>query len=197
MRTPPQPASVKLPSGGKLRVILPLLQMGLAALLLRLSFVYAVATRHHDMPGRHPGFLLLLVINYTAFLALQRLQPQPESPLWFGVVSVIIIGLLWYGIASWTLKYRERRTLFSPDRSWLRVSIDLLLIAMGGFLGWTVIWAYLYDPITIAPYILGGWLWFVPICILTIAWSVGLVLVFCYDLGKFIHSPSRRQRKRN
>ncbi len=136
MRTSAGPANaVTVRIGGKLRVILPLVQMAVAALLLRLSFLYDVATRHHDMPGVHPGFVLLQLINLPVSLPLNLLRPRQEAQPWLSVLSVLVIGLLWYGIASWTLVYRERRTPFPSDRPWIRVSTDLLLIAMGATLG--------------------------------------------------------------
>jgi len=48
----------------KLRIILPLAQMVLVVLLLRLSFLYDVATRYDDSPGVHPAFILLLLVNF-------------------------------------------------------------------------------------------------------------------------------------
>jgi len=196
VRTSAGPANaVTVRIGGNLRVILPLVQMALAALLLRLSFLYDVATRHHDMPGVHPGFVLLQLINLPVSLPLKLLRPRQEPPLWLGVLSVLIIGLLWYGIASWTLVYRERRTLFPSDRSdraWVRVSTDLLLIAMGATFGWAVLTEFRDYPFMISPSHFGGWFWFAPVCIFAIFWIVGSILVFGYDLTDFVRHVTAR-----
>ena len=170
MSTPAASAkAIKVPIRWKLRLILPLVQMGSAAWLLRLSFLYDVATRNHNMPGRHPGFFLLLLVNFPVSLPLQLLRPHSEPSVWFGIVSVLIIGLFWYGIALWILAYRERHALFKPDRTWLRVSADLLLMAMGIFLVWVVVGEFRDYPFMISPSHFGGWFWFAPICLFALS----------------------------
>ena len=187
MRIPAQSTkTIKLHIHGRLRLILPLVQMGLAAVLMRLSFLYDVATRSHDMPGVHPGFFLLLLVNFPAGPLLQVLRPRAEPSLWLGILSVLIIGVLWYGIGSWILAYRERRILFPPGRTSLRVSADLLLIAMGVLLGWAIVAEFRDYPFMISPSHFGGWFWFAPICIFALFWSVGPILVFGYDLGNYV-----------
>jgi len=170
----------------KLRIILPLAQMVLVVLLLRLSFLYDVATRYDDSPGVHPAFILLLLVNFPVSVPLKLLLYGRLPPLWFDTVFVVMVGVLWSGVASCVLVYRKRQAVFPPDRAWLRVSADLLLITMGIFLVWVVAEELRDYPFMLSPSHLGGWLWFASVCISALLWSVGSVLVFGYDLGNCV-----------
>jgi hypothetical protein len=173
-------------TGGKLRVVMPLAQMMLAALLLRLSFLHDAATQYDDSRALHPAFILLLCLNFPVSIPLKLLLYGRLSALWFDVIFVSIVGALWYGIATCISIYRKRGAVFPPDRLWLRVPADLLLLAMGVFLVWAVA-AELRDyPFMLSPSHLGGWFWFAPICVSSLLWSVGSVLVFGYDFANCV-----------
>lgn len=179
----------------KLRIILPLCQIVLAALLL-LVFLYDVAARHHDSPGLYPGFILLLSINLPVSVPLKLLLYGRLPPLWFSTVFVAMVGVLWYGVASCILVYLQRQGVFPPDRAWLRVFADVLLVAMGVFLLWAIAEELIHYPFMLSPSHLGGWLWFTPICMSVLLWSVGSVLVFGYDLRNCVRQYYKESANR-
>lgn len=165
---------------------MPLAQMMLAALLLRLSFLHDAATQYDDSRGLHPAFILLLCLNFPVSVPLKLLLYGRLSTLWFDAVFVLIVGALWYGIAICISIYRKRGIVFPPEPRWLRVPADLLVLAMGVFLVWAV-GAEIRDyPFMLSPSHLGGWFWFAPICVSVLLWSVGSLLVFGYDLAKCV-----------
>ncbi len=170
----------------KLRIVLPFAQMALAALLLRLSFLYDVAHQYDDSPGLHSGFILLLFVNFPVSVPLKFLLFRRLPPLGFDTIFVAAVGALWYGIASWMLIYRKRRAIFPPHRAWLRVSADLLLVAMGIFIAWAAVVVVVEEPHMLSPSHLGGWLWFAPVCVSLLFWSAGSILVFGYDFLNWI-----------
>ncbi len=93
----------------RLKYALPLGQMALAVVFLRLIFLWDVATRMDDMPGKHPAFLLLLYLHLPLMFVLK--------PLLFGrlpelALLVAAIGVFWYCIALLIHRHNERGTVF-------------------------------------------------------------------------------------
>ncbi len=173
---------------GSARIILPLVQMVLAALLLRLSFLRDFATRYHDSPGVHPGFILLLYLNLPISIPLKLLLYGRLPTLWFDTAFVAMVGMLWYGVASCIAMYRERRTVVPTDRAWLRASVDLLWIAMGVFIAWMLVEELSSFRMTVFPAQLGGWFWSAAVCGSLLFWSAGSIVIFGYDLGNCVRS---------
>jgi hypothetical protein len=108
----------------RLKVLLPLGQTALAALLLRLSFLYEVATQNLDCPGVYPGFVLVLVLNLPVSLPAKLLLYGRLPTFWFDALFLVATGLFWYGVASWILSCRERKVLFPFETAWMRMSAD-------------------------------------------------------------------------
>ena len=158
----------------------------MAALLLRPSFLYGVATRMDDSPGVHPGFVLLLVLNLPVSVPVKLLFYGRVPTLWFDALLVVTIGLFWYWVALRMLLYGERKTLLTFNSTWMRISTDLLLISVSVFLGWSIVEEIRDYPFMLSPSRFGGWLWFFPICVSFLFWSLGSMLVFSYDLANCV-----------
>jgi hypothetical protein len=166
----------------KLKYVLPLAQMALAVVLLRLSYLWMRTITHSDSPGPDPAFSLLLSINAPAALA-RTLWSHRLPYLWDNVTFVAAIGMFWYWIALNIQSWRERRrTLLLFAWTPLRIGADLLVIAGGVCLVWLCL-----DAMS-GPHV--PWLWFVPTSILI--WSVGPMFFFGRDL---IHCVRRKSPK--
>ena len=173
----------------KLKLILPLTQMGLATLLLRMSFLYDVATRMHDSPGVHPGFILLLVLNLPVTVPVKMLLYGRLPTLWFDALMVVAIGVFWYWAALRIKIYRERGKLLLFNGTWMRISIDLLFASVGVFLAWSLVNSVRDYPFMFSPSRF-GWPWFVPICASSLFWSFGSIFVFGDDLVNCVRHRS-------
>jgi hypothetical protein len=179
----------------KLKLILPLAQMGLAALLLRLSFLYEVAARMQDSRDMHPGFVLLLLLNLPVSVPVKMFLYGLLPTLWFDALMVVTIGVFWYWAALRMLMYRERGTLLPFNGAWMRISIDLLLVSVGVFLLWSLVEEVRDYPFMFSPSRF-GWPWFVPICASSLVWSLGSILVFGYDLANCVRHRCRENTSR-
>jgi hypothetical protein len=124
-----------------LKVILPLSQAALAALLLRQSFLYDAATRLDDSRGVHPAFTLLLLVNFPVCVLLRELLIGRMGSPWFSLLILVVVAGFWFGIAEWVSSYRKRGSIFPAQWRWLRISADLFLIGMGGLLSWATPWS--------------------------------------------------------
>jgi hypothetical protein len=120
---------------------LPLVQMAIAGGLLWWSHLWQrTAMRIMDIPGPAPAFTFLISLNAPVALA-RTLWYHYLPDLWEHVVFIAAIGAFWYWIALNIHSWRERRVLFLFTWPPLRITADLLLIAMGVFLGWICIMA--------------------------------------------------------
>jgi hypothetical protein len=124
--------------GLRLKYALPLAQMGLAVVFLRLEFVNELAWRLADSRGFHPAFILLLCLNLPVTVPLKLTLYGYLPTLWFDAILVAAIGAFWYWVALWMHSYHERRTLL-PFSLPLQITADLLLIATGACLGWLLL----------------------------------------------------------
>ena len=142
----------------KLKYVLPLVQMTLAAALLRWAYLWQRwAGRIMDMPGRHPAFWLFFSLNGPVAVVGQ--------PLWFreppaNLILITAVGVFWYWVALNIYSWRESRTLLLFVWAPIRVAADLLLIVIGAYLGRIAIGsvnAFPATPVSQLP-----WPWFIP-----------------------------------
>ncbi len=174
--------------GLRLKYALPLVQMGLAVVFLRLEFVNELTWRMADSRGFHPAFILLLCLSFPVTLPLKLTLYGYLPTLWFDAIVVAAIGAFWYWAALQMHSYHERRTLLPFSSVPLQITADLLLIAIGACLGWLLLrqvreYPNYFSPfkITLSPFNL-GWLWLIPIWASLRIWSLGPVFVFGQDL---------------
>jgi len=112
----------------KIRYLLPLAQMALAALLLRAEYRWAEYARHiYDMPGPSVEYVLLFVINAPAFVARRLLFADGYYGSRSDFLLVPLIGLLWFWIAHCV----ERRGVVLFAWRPLRIATDAVLCAFG------------------------------------------------------------------
>ena len=183
----------------RLKYALPILQMALAAIFLRLSFLWDVAARGNDSPGKHPAFILLACLNLPVALFLRPILDLPLPALWDNAMYAAGIGIFWYWVARRVQRYKERRTLFLFAWAPLRVTIDLFLIGIGAFLLWSLIENARSYPHNgrLSPDNLGWW-WFIPTLACLLFWMLGLIVVFGTDLTQCLRGMfSRATAKAN
>jgi hypothetical protein len=171
----------------KLKYALPFGQMALAVVLLRLIFLWDVATRMDDMPGDHPAFLLLLYLHLPLMLLLRRLV--------FGSLPVLVaaIGMFWYWVVLLVHRYRERGTVFPAGWMALRIVADVVLIAVPACLGWLFIEEIRgYPNIYVLQRSLVEWSWFIPTYGSLLMWILGPIFVFGNDLVQCFRRSSPR-----
>jgi hypothetical protein len=170
----------------RLRYALPLGQMTLAAVCLRLEFLNGVAQRGADSRGLSPAFLLLECFDFPVSFPLKLTLYGYLPALWFGAFSVAAIGMFWYWVALWIDRYNKRRPLFQFVSAPLRIVADVLVIAMGACLGWFLI-AEARDYPHNGPLSLDvlGW-WFIPTNASLLFWTVGPILIFGKDLIQYL-----------
>ena len=99
----------------RLKYALPAVQMAFAIVCLRLTYLFDLATRGDDMPGKHPAFLLLIYLNFLLMLVLKELMFGGLLQL---SALVITIGGFWYRIALLLQKFGQRRSLFPIEWGW-------------------------------------------------------------------------------
>jgi hypothetical protein len=162
----------------KLQWALPIAQMALAVIFLRLSFLWHIATRMQDMPGPHPASVLLMCLNLPLSPVLNRILDLPPT-LWRDGTVVVAIGILWYWVGLKIHRCKERKTLFPVAWEHLRIQVDLLVIGMAGGLGWLL--AEVAKDSTPLSRSFLGW-WFAPICASLLFWTLGPMFVFGNDL---------------
>lgn len=167
----------------RLKYALPLGQMILAAVCLRLEFLNDVAQRGADSRALSPAFLLLECLDFPISLPLKLTLYGYLSALWFGVFFVVAIGVFWYWVALWIDRHNNRRPLFPFVSAPLRVVADVVLITIGGCLGWFLITAARDYPHN-GPLSLDvlGWRWFIPTNASLLFWTLGPILIFGKDL---------------
>jgi hypothetical protein len=164
----------------RLKYALPLGQMALAVVFLRLIFLWDLATRMDDMPGKHPAFLLLLYLHFPLMLILK--------PLLFGrlpelALLVAAIGAFWYCIASLVYRHNERGTVFPTGWVALRIAADVMLVAMPTCLGLLFFENVRdYPEIYVLPQSFEGWSWFLPTYGSLLMWILGPIFIFGSDL---------------
>jgi hypothetical protein len=166
----------------KLRYALPAVQMAVAVGLIWWSDQWFKAQmRLQDMPGPAPAFTLCISIN--APIALPRaLLFRHISAFWDYVLVVLAAGVLWYWVAVNIGSWRRNRTVLTFRWTPLRLTADLLLVAMGVlFGGWFVAEGRSLRP---QPWPPSRWLWMAGILIPLLAWSLVLIFFFGRD---FIH----------
>jgi hypothetical protein len=184
----------------RLRYVLPLAQMALGAIFLRLSFVYEVAQRMADSRGVPPAFVLLLCLNLPVSIPLKLTVWGYLPTLWFDALFVSVIGVFWYWVALGIHRYNERKSVFLFARVALRITTDLGVIAMGAFLGWSLVEdaGEQHSIISrLSPSALGWW-WSIPTYGSLRIWSLGPILLFGTDLIQCIrHGPQTRTQPKN
>ena len=153
-----------------------------------------------DMPGPAPAFSLLASINFpVASLRVFWFRYLPGW--WDDIVFVAAIGFFWYWVALNVYSWQQKRTVRIFSSIPLRLTVDLLLIAMGTLVG---IYA-VTDELRLLAFVHGvhgealrncfpnnwpGWAWFIAIAGLHLAWSVVLIFFFGRD---FIHCVLRKK----
>jgi hypothetical protein len=177
----------------RLKYLLPLAQMALAAALLRWAFLSDNALKGVvDMLGPNPAFTLFVSINAPVATLAQRLWNR-DMPADFGLVAAV--GIFWYWIALNIDSWNERRTLVLFAWTPMRVGADLLLIAIGGLLGGVLIENGL-DLVNrnrgLPATVVQGWMWswFIPNWALLLVWSLGLVVLCGRDLIQCVRRES-------
>ena len=163
----------------RLRYILPAAQVTAALVLYYLGGRWYEGMRHvSSMPGTSPFFTLLVSLN--APLALVRgLYYRHVPELWDRWVFVSAIAILWYWVALNVESWRRDRKVLAFSRFPLRLTADLLLIALGAF--WGFVFAgqgrQIHMDLEFAHPL------FVP-CVLglLLAWSLALIFFFGRDL---------------
>lgn len=177
----------------RLKYVLPLVQMALAVVFLRLIFLWDVAARmaHVDMPGKHPAFLLLLCLHLPLMLILK--------PLLFGrlpqlAALVAAIGVFWYCIALLSHRHYERGTVFPTRWLALRIVADVMLVAAPTCLGLLFI-ENVRDYPFIYPRSFDGWTWFLPTYGSLLMWILGPIYIFGSDLVRCLRRGSPQTTK--
>jgi hypothetical protein len=174
---------------GKFRYALPIVQMALAAGLLRWSDIWLrAALRVNDMPGPAPALQLLVAINAPVSVA-RAFWFRYLPGYWDHVSLILAIGLFWYWIALSIRSWREGRTIVIFTWSPLRVAADLLLIAAGGF------FAFYFVHYTIYEFGIVRRPWYFPIVISYALWSFSLIFFPGHDLFQCVFL--RRHRAAN
>jgi hypothetical protein len=134
------------------------------------------------MVGPAPQYQLLLLINAPVTLA-QALLLRHVSGWWNDILLVVLIGFFWFWVAANLACWSQRRAVLSFSNKTLRITWDLLIVALGLSLGLIAVanevvfgrygfnsWRDVLGGILIP----GGWL----------IWSAGFVLFFGSDLAR-------------
>ena len=167
---------------------LPLVQMGLAVVFLRLEFLHAVAQRQADSPGVHPAFILLLLLDLPVTAPLKLAVYGLLPTLWFDALLVFAIGVFWYWFALGLHSYHERKILLPFRWAPARIIGDVLLVAAGVFVACLLLGEVRDFPNSLSPSAL-GWPWAIPIWASSLLWSLGPVFVFGQDLIQRARGP--------
>jgi hypothetical protein len=104
---------------------------------------------------------------------------------WWDAFFIASVGIFWYWIALNISSWRERRVLLLPTSMPLRVTTDLLLIALGPCFVWfsrdiDLIHLWQQGFVVAVPFLL--------------IWSVGPVFVFGRDLVRCLFTASAARR---
>src|ERR1017187_5170608 len=114
----------------KLKYALPLVQMGLAAVLAWCHHLWllAIMSSGSDSPGSSPSLRLLHSLNWPVLLVPKyRSMPFPLD----AVAVAAVAGLLWYWVALNLDEFSQRRRVVMFERVPLRIGGDLLMIVSG------------------------------------------------------------------
>jgi hypothetical protein len=166
----------------RLRYALPAAQMLLAVGLVWWSDRwFEVQMRLQDMPGPAPAFQLCACINapvaLVRSLCFRHLSHYDDS-----IALVIAVGALWYWVALNVESWRRDRMVLTFRWAPVRISTDLLLVAMGVLFGcWFVAEGGILSP---SPWPLASWLWIAGLLTPLLGWSLALIFSFGRD---FIH----------
>lgn len=169
--------------GGKLKYLLPLVQMALAALLWQ-SYQWDELnrpSRYNDSPGIGPARILLVCVDGPPLL----LIALSSRPLGFGywmflgygfrgldAVFVVCIGVFWYWISLNILSLRNQNRLVLFTWLPLRIAVDLLLMALS-----PLMFGFKHLDIAGMP-----WPWLIPSLTLFLIWASWPLIVFGCDL---------------
>jgi len=181
----------------KLKHVLPLAQMALAAALLRWAFLSDRALKGLDMISPNPVFTLFVAINAPVAALVQPLWHQDDLPADLGLMAAV--GIFWYWIALNVDSWQERRRLRLFKWTPLQVTADLLLIAIGGLWGWDLIengWDLVNRHYGLPATVAQGWMWswFIPNWALLAIWSLGLLVLGGRDLIQCFQRARHRSR---
>ena len=175
----------------KLEYLLPLAQMGVAAALLRWSYLWQkAAMRIMDLPGPAPAFTLLMSMNAPVFITRSLWGRYLPDLGWENSALIAAIGVFWFWVALNVQSWRARGTVVLFSWAPLRMAADLLLIAMGAYLGWFCIGPVIGFPATAFSQL--AWPWLIPTWAFLLFWSLGSVSIFGRDL---LHCVLRKGRK--
>jgi hypothetical protein len=158
--------------------------MSLAIGLYRWSDAWLMAkmaaVRGEPYMGPSPGFTLLVLLNAPlAFLRAFYTRHLPE--VWDRAVLILAIGLFWYWIALNIEKFPLKRTVTTFALPTLRVTSDLVVMAVAGLVGISdVSRAWWWLPRMDVPDPQGLWMLGSHLCLLT--WSFVLLFFFGRDL---------------
>lgn len=169
-----------------LQYVLPLAQMIVAVLLRWHDYVWF--KRMAGFPP--PGWELSTAVNIpVALIRALWVQIGGLWGRWDDALYVAAVGLLWYWVALNVQSWRRNRTVRHFSNRPLRITADLLLIAMGIIFGCVVAfhdldlsgyanlrrwyWTHLRSPAT--------WLW-LSIVVLHSLWALSLLFFFGRDL---------------
>jgi|HubBroStandDraft_6_1064221.scaffolds.fasta_scaffold1643653_1 hypothetical protein len=148
-----------------------LAQMALGVVLLRWSYVSTIAAERGGNLGPAPAFTLLMSINAPVALGRVFWFHFYTPYLWDVVVTIVLIGALWYWVALNIDSWQERRMILQFKWAPLRIGTDLLAIALGAMLG------LLCAPISYlpVPWLIAAWA-------SALMWAFGPMLFYGRDL---------------
>jgi hypothetical protein len=172
----------------KLKYVLPLVHMGLAAVLLRCNEVWEMATRNQDMRGHSASFRLLGSLDWPVLLIPGRWRMAFP---WNSATAIAVTGLFWYWVAENVGEFRQRRSVLMFASAPLRVVGDLLLVIAGACFGLAFATSLDRGPLPDFPRLGSEWLWFLPTVAVQLAWFLTLIGAFGRDL---IHYAFRKNR---
>ena len=172
----------------RLKYALPAVQMAFAIVCLRLTYLFDLATREDDMPGKHPAFHILIFLNFPLMLVLKKLMFGGLLQL---SVLVIAIGGFWYWIALLLNKYGRRRSLFPLEWGMGRMVADLVVISLSALLGGSLVKSYLDYPDSLVPTLSFRYPWSIPVLLSFLPWTMGPIWVFSNDLIRCLRRTHR------
>jgi hypothetical protein len=94
----------------KPRYVLPLAQMALAVVCLRLEFLSDVAQQGMDSRSFSPAFILLLYLNLPISVPPKFFVWGHLPTFWFDAIFVAAVGAFWY----WVVRHIQPKT-FLPS----------------------------------------------------------------------------------
>jgi hypothetical protein len=157
-------------------------QIALAVILLWQSGRWYAAHHGQGMAGTAPEYQLLLLINAPIALV-QVLLLRHVSGRWNDVLLVVLIGFFWFWVAANLACWSRRRAVLGFSNKTLRIAWDLVVVALGLFLGLIAV----ANEVVFTRYGFNSWrdvVGGILIPSVWLAWSVAFVLFFGSDLAK-------------